>query len=192
MGTLTFILGGARSGKSNFAQQLARERGGKVLFIATAQALDEEMRQRIQNHREQRPSEWVTIETPRDVVQAIPTELTSFQQVILDCLTLLVSNILLSCEENGVDDKKATQAVDQEVTAILNWIAAHSLDWIIVSNEVGLGLVPPYPLGRVYRDLLGRANQQIAQKAEEVYFMLAGMALPIHAFQGRMTTPDKE
>ncbi|MGB9672719.1 MAG: bifunctional adenosylcobinamide kinase/adenosylcobinamide-phosphate guanylyltransferase [Anaerolineales bacterium] len=184
MGKLTFILGGARSGKSQLAQQLAMERGGKVLFIATAQALDEEMRQRIQIHQQQRPDGWVTLEAPQAIVQSIPDDLSSIQLVLLDCMTLLVSNILLSLgDDNNIDEKRATQAVDQEVASILQWVEEHPLDWIIVSNEVGLGLVPPYPLGRMYRDVLGRVNQKIAQRAQEVFFMLAGIALPIHALK---------
>ncbi|MGB9521753.1 MAG: bifunctional adenosylcobinamide kinase/adenosylcobinamide-phosphate guanylyltransferase, partial [Anaerolineales bacterium] len=98
--------------------------------------------------------------------------------VLLDCLTLLVSNVLLaSGAEEDLDEQKVTEAIDREVNDLLDWVATHPADWIIVSNEVGLGLVPPYPLGRVYRDVLGRANQKIASKAEEVYFMVAGLPL---------------
>lgn len=184
MGKLTFILGGARSGKSHYAQQLASQRGQSVLFIATAQAFDAEMRQRIKLHQQERPQHWKTLEVPLNVSQALTKQFYPADIILLDCLTLLVSNILLATgAEENVDEQKMTEAVDREVNELLDWAAMHSADWIIVSNEVGLGLVPPYPLGRVYRDVLGRANQRIAARAEEVIFMVAGLPLllqPMH------------
>jgi adenosylcobinamide kinase/adenosylcobinamide-phosphate guanylyltransferase len=187
LGKITFILGGARSGKSHYAQQLASQRGKNVLFIATAQAFDAEMQQRITAHQQERPQHWRTLEVPLNVSQALAHHRYPAEIILLDCLTLLVSNILLaSGTEENVDEQRVTEAVDREVNELLDWVATHSADWIIVSNEVGLGLVPPYPLGRVYRDVLGRANQKIAAKAEEVFFMVAGLPLPIHALQGPM------
>lgn len=182
MGKLTLVLGGARSGKSHYAQLLAGQRAENVLFIATAQAFDAEMHQRIMTHRQQRPPHWQTLEIPLGVVQAIANVGFTPEVVLLDCLTLLVSNILLANGgEETMDEGKAEEAVDREVSDILTWVIAHPADWIIVSNEVGMGLVPPYPLGRIYRDLLGRANQTIAAKANEVFFMVAGLPLPLHS-----------
>ena len=184
MGKLTFILGGARSGKSQYAQELAKQRGGQVLFIATAQGLDDEMILRIQNHQQARPQHWQTIEAPTQVIQTLSRSSLTPDVILLDCLTLLVSNILTSeGSEERIDEDQLEQAVDKEVEAILNWAATHSANWIIVSNEVGMGLVPPYPLGRVYRDLLGRANQKVAEKADEVFLMVAGIPVPLHAFR---------
>lgn len=177
MGKLTLILGGARSGKSRYAQELARQSGKSVLYIATAQALDEEMKARIHAHRMERPQDWQTIEAPLSVANALSALGTAAQVIILDCLTLLVSNILMrECpNEDRVDEAAVTAAVDAETSELLAWIAAHEADWFIVSNEVGMGLVPPYPLGRVYRDVLGRANQHLAERADEVVLLVAGI-----------------
>lgn len=173
---LILILGGVRGGKSAFAQTLAAEHGGSVTFVATAEARDEEMRLRIEDHRRARPASWRTIEAPLNpaaaLAEAPPAEVT-----VLDCLTLLVSNLLLRDES----PEEAQQAVDGEVEALLRVFEAGSGSLIIVSNEVGMGVVPPYELGRLYRDLLGWANQRIAQSASEVYWMLAGLPIEVKA-----------
>jgi len=173
---LILILGGARSGKSDYAQKLAQERGGSVLYVATAEAGDEEMKQRIATHQEQRPSNWITLEAPRQAGQQIRTCKIPVQTVLLDCITLLTSNVLLALPE-GFSVNEAQEALDAEVNDLLAAYAESSALWVIVSNEVGLGLVPPYPLGRVYRDVLGRVNQHLAQAANEVIFMLAGLPM---------------
>jgi adenosylcobinamide kinase/adenosylcobinamide-phosphate guanylyltransferase len=182
MGRLTFILGGARSGKSTFAQQLALERGQNVVYIATAQAGDSEMKARITTHKTNRPVHWRTLE----ITHQLAASLTPFPKhthiFLLDCLTMLVSNIILqgSISDEEPDEKMVSQSVDEEISTLLAVIQKNQADWIIVSNEVGMGLVPPYPLGRLYRDLLGKANQQIATVAHEIYLMMAGMAIPVH------------
>lgn len=177
---LTFILGGARSGKSTYAEALAMERGQGVLYVATAQAWDEEMALRIANHRAQRPATWYTLETPRDVGQAITAALTLQQPdvILLDCLTLLASNIIIALPETATE-LEATAALQTEVDALLVAYAQSAATWIIVSNEVGLGIVPAYRLGRVYRDALGRANQRLAAAADEVLLMVAGLPLVV-------------
>jgi adenosylcobinamide kinase/adenosylcobinamide-phosphate guanylyltransferase len=151
---LTFILGGARSGKSSYAQNMAEESGKSVTFLATAQALDDEMSIRIQNHRAERPSNWETLEIPFGIssgVEQIKTDI-----VILDCITLLVSNVLMQfVKDDLVDESLFTQAVQNEVKHLIESIHSGKQEWIIISNEVGLGLVPPYQMGRIYRDLLG-------------------------------------
>lgn len=178
---LTLVLGGARSGKSSYAEQLAGAGGGNVLYLATAQAWDEEMATRIANHRAQRPAHWQTVEAPLQVGAALTLALPTAppgQVVLLDCLTLLASNVLISLPETS-REAEATAALMIEVDALLQVYHAHDLAWIIVSNEVGLGLVPPYPLGRLYRDALGRANQRLAQVADQVLFMVAGLPLVV-------------
>jgi len=171
---LTLILGGARSGKSSYAQSLAEETGKSVTFLATAQALDEEMSARIQKHRTERPPDWETLEIPLNIsshVGQIKTEV-----VILDCMTLLVTNLLMRFVKNDlVDEPPFTQALQKEVDELIANIHRGKQEWIIISNEVGLGLVPPYQMGRVYRDLLGWANQQLARAADKVIFMVAGI-----------------
>jgi len=184
MGRLILILGGARSGKSTHAQRLAKAHGGKVVFIATAEALDDEMRDRIAAHQADRPMDWQTLEIPYDVGQAFTRLSPPADVVLLDCLTLLVSNLLFLEGDIDQPDAAAAEArLDGELQGLLDVIHAGRADWFIVSNEVGQGLVPPYPSGRVYRDLLGHANQRLAAQADEVYWMVAGIPVPIHSWK---------
>jgi len=181
MGKLTMILGGARSGKSTYAEQLASQGGSRVTYIATAQGLDAEMTARIATHQNKRPTTWETLEIPLDVGKAFQARPTSADPdiVLLDCLTLLVANRVMqaSADVDAPDERLATELVASEIEQLVAAIRAQPHDWIIVSNEVGLGLVPPYPLGRVYRDLLGWANQRLAAVADEVFFMIAGIPM---------------
>lgn len=179
MGELILILGGSRSGKSTYAQKLALELGGaRVLFVATAEARDDEMQARIAKHKEERPAGWRTLEAPLDVAEALRPTVGDARVVLLDCLTLLASNAMLAQGENA-DEKAMEQALLREVNAVLDLWRAGDFDLIVVSNEVGLGVVPAYELGRYYRDLLGRANQMLAAQADRVYFMIAGLPLEL-------------
>jgi adenosylcobinamide kinase / adenosylcobinamide-phosphate guanylyltransferase len=173
---LTLILGGARSGKSSFAEKIARESGESVLYIATATAGDEEMADRIRRHRAARPAHWQTLEIPLDVGRHL--EPTPARVVIMDCITLLVSNILGSLPE-GASDETILTRVRGEMDELLFAQARLGGQWLVVSNEVGLGLVPPYPLGRLYRDALGFANQHLAGAARRVVLMVAGIPLVV-------------
>lgn len=175
---LTLILGGARSGKSSYAEKIARETGRPALYIATATAFDDEMRERIANHRAARPADWQTLEVPLRVGEAI-LELAPAQTVILlDCLTLLVSNVLLSLPEDTPFERVMRQ-VQVEIEALLSAQRQIGGQWLVVSNEVGLGIVPAYPLGRIYRDALGWANQRLAGEAARVLFMVAGIPMVV-------------
>lgn len=178
---LTLILGGARSGKSSYAEKLAAERGRSVAYVATAQAWDNEMSLRIANHKADRPANWQTVEAPTQVGEAIAAaerQAGGWDVVLLDCLTLLASNVLLTLPE-PVEVSAAEAALRVEMNALLAAYANSRASWILVSNEVGLGIVPAYPLGRVYRDALGRANQQLAAVADEVLFMVAGLPMKV-------------
>ncbi|MBC8511441.1 MAG: bifunctional adenosylcobinamide kinase/adenosylcobinamide-phosphate guanylyltransferase [Dehalococcoidia bacterium] len=170
-----FILGGARSGKSRYAQELAAKLGTKVLFVATGEALDEEMQARIDEHRKARPGSWRTLETATDIGKQIEKQIGDAEVVIIDCLTLLVSNLL----GDELDYSTAEKRVMVEINELVACINRLDASFIIVSNEVGMGLVPETRLGRLYRDLLGKANQLIARHASEVYFMLAGMPMRV-------------
>ena len=171
---LTLILGGARSGKSSYTQSLAEETRKSVTYLATAQALDDEMSARIQKHRAERPPHWETLEIPLGVssqMGQIKTEV-----VILDCVTLLVTNVLMQfVKDDVVDEGPFNQAIKKEMDELITNIRTGKRDWIIISNELGLGLVPPFQMGRVYRDLLGWANQRLARAADSVIFMVAGI-----------------
>jgi adenosylcobinamide kinase/adenosylcobinamide-phosphate guanylyltransferase len=178
MGRLIFILGGARSGKSVYGQQLAKkiekERGGGIVFIATAEVGDEEMRERIERHRRDRPPNWETVEAPMGVAAVVAEVGARRAAVIVDCLTLLMSNLLLA-EGEDADAGKAAQSILREVEELVEAAQAVEADVIIVSNEVGMGVVPSTRLGRLFQDIAGRAHQLLANAADEVYFMLAGL-----------------
>lgn len=167
------VLGGVRSGKSKFAQEIAEGLGERVLFVATAVPKDEEMRRRIEAHRRSRPPSWKTVETLRGVGETIREEGEGFEVVLLDCLSLLVSNLI--GEDESISPDTAKEKVLSEVENLIHSMETLSANFIVVSNEVGMGLVPVYPLGRLYRDLLGVANQLLATRADEVYFLLAGI-----------------
>jgi adenosylcobinamide kinase/adenosylcobinamide-phosphate guanylyltransferase len=184
MSKLTFILGGARSGKSSHAQKLAQESGKSVTFIATAQALDEDMSVRIKKHQEDRPSSWVTLEIPLNIAEHLQTNPINTDVVLLDCITLLVNNLFMPCVKDDLaDEKGAMQAVQIEVDALLAFVSGQRQDWIVISNEVGLGVVPAHQMGRAYRDILGWANQRLAREAGQVCWMVAGIPVPIQQFR---------
>jgi len=179
MGRLILVLGGARSGKSTRAEALARELGGEaVLYVATAEALDEEMRARVRAHRAARPAGWRTLEAPLSAGDRAGRDLGGVRAVLLDCMTLLASNAMLALGE-GAPPERAEAAVRGEAEGLIAAARQSGVPWIVVSNEVGLGVVPPTPLGRVYRDALARANQRLAAEADEVIFMVAGLPLKV-------------
>jgi len=177
-GKLIFITGGARSGKSNFAEKMATSLGKSVAYLATGQPLDKEMTLRIKKHINKRPIDWETYEEPIEV-RALVSRLGLEKEVILiDCLTLLTSNLLLR-KEDEVEDSKRQEEILLEIKKLAEVSYKVPAQVIIVSNEVGMGLVPDNPLGRVYRDILGRANSIIADKADEVFMMVSGISLKI-------------
>jgi adenosylcobinamide kinase/adenosylcobinamide-phosphate guanylyltransferase len=184
MGKLTFILGGARSGKSSHAQKLANDSGKTVTFIATAQALDDEMTARIKKHRDDRPAAWATLEIPHGIPAWLKSHPVPTDIYLLDCITLLANNVFMQFIVNDlVNEEQTKAALEKEMDELLAYIHVNDQEWIVISNEVGLGLVPPYQMGRAYRDLLGWANQRLAREADEVLWMVAGIAVPISQFR---------
>jgi adenosylcobinamide kinase/adenosylcobinamide-phosphate guanylyltransferase len=169
----TFILGGARSGKSTHALRLATAYQQDVLFLATAEPFDGEMAEKIGRHRAERPVTWRTLEEPRAVARALAAAQPA-PVVMLDCVTLWVSNLLLA---EGATWESAVAELD----ALLAWYRAAQSHLIVVSNEVGLGLVPPDAVSRVYREWLGWFNQRFAAQADRVYLMVAGLAIDVKA-----------
>ena len=180
-GKCILILGGARSGKSKLAQEMAQQLGEKVLFVATGAPLDEEMRLRIEEHKRKRPQGWRVLEAGVDVGDKAMMEIGDAEVVVVDCITLLVSNVMLSAghedsvEPDQIDYASAEGKVLSEVQGLIRCINSAEAVFIIVSNEVGMGLVPDHRSGRIYRDLLGKANQLLAQQADDVYLMVAGL-----------------
>lgn len=185
MGRLVLILGGARSGKSAMAEQMARESGGRVTLVATAQALDEEMRQRIAAHQAARPAGWRTLEEPLELGGALELAVAESDLVVVDCLTLWLSNHLCRIEapESSDEWNRAVEGLEavmeRDLSRMVEAVRSAKVTALVVSNEVGLGLVPPSPLGRVYRDLLGRANRRLAAEADQVLLMVAGLAIDV-------------
>ena len=175
------VLGGARSGKSRFAQEMALRLGDKVLFVATGEALDEEMRLRIEEHKRNRPSSWRSVEVPTGVGSRIREEISDAQVVIVDCLTLLVSNVISQYGDapEQISAELVQERLTTEIDELVGCIDGSTATFILVSNEVGMGLVPESRLGRLYRDLLGKVNQILAQHADEVYVMVAGIPVEV-------------
>jgi len=171
-GRMVFVTGGARSGKSAFAEDLARRSGKQVVYIATSPIVDEETRRRVEEHRRRRPDNWITAEETMDPHRVIHRYDDPGAFFLLDCLTLLVSNHLLATPPGRAEG---------EVIPYLQGLAKALRDCrgeaAVVSNEVGMGVVPERELGRIFRDLAGRANQIFAAAADEVYVMFAGLPM---------------
>jgi adenosylcobinamide kinase/adenosylcobinamide-phosphate guanylyltransferase len=182
---LTLVLGGARAGKTAFAERLAARHGPHVLYVATAEPLDDDMRARIAAHRSARPAAWRTLEAPLDPAAALHTAAGPVDAVLLDCLTVWTSNVMLHALDGAsmtpADAARAEQAITAALDALLAWQRTMHLPLYIVSNEVGLGVVPPTALGRVFQDALGRLNQRAASAAEHIHLVVAGLALDLRA-----------
>lgn len=181
---LTFILGGARSGKSELATHLASAAREPVLFVATMRELDDEMRERVAAHRAQRPGEWRTVEAPVDLVRAARGA--AEPVIIVDCVTVWISNLLLDAlpdpdAASGEAVAECVRDIDRQVRAFAEWASAYSGEVIVVSNDVGNSVVPPYRLGRIFRDCVGSANKTFAARAATAYYVIAGMAIDLRA-----------
>jgi len=164
---IIFITGGARSGKSRFAQQIAKTFSGPKAYLATAQALDAEMKGRISRHKKSRPKAWRTLEEPVRIAEVLQSEGGNCSLILLDCLTLWLSNLMMA----GWGERKILGAADRFLRAARE--APCSL--ILVSNEVGMGIVPENPTARMFRDLSGLIHQKVAREADEVYFLMGGL-----------------
>ncbi|WP_332675763.1 bifunctional adenosylcobinamide kinase/adenosylcobinamide-phosphate guanylyltransferase [Aromatoleum sp.] len=174
------ILGGARSGKSRLAETLAQDSGLPVTVIATAEALDPEMAERIRRHREDRPAAWRVVETPVALAQALRDEAHEGRCVIVDCVTLWLMNLMVGAELLPAPlDAHHLPRFLAERTALLDCVLQLPGPILLVANEVGLGLVPETPLGRLFRDEAGRMNQALAGLCEKVTFVAAGLPLAL-------------
>jgi adenosylcobinamide kinase / adenosylcobinamide-phosphate guanylyltransferase len=171
---ITLLIGGARSGKSAYAQELAGQQGGPVLFCATAEALDDEMAARIEVHKSSRPATWDTLEANIDVGERLRQQASRYDAVIIDCITVLVANAIGNGDAME-DPKRAICEIDK----LVRCLKARQANFILVSNDVGSGLIPENKLGRIYRDCLGQANQKLAACADEVYLLVAGLPVKI-------------
>lgn len=171
MAGITLILGGARSGKSRHAVELARSLGPSILYIATCRPADAEMRRRVARHRRERPSTWSTLEAPNDLPAALLQPRRGTNGILLDCLTLYVADLLQRHRHDAV--------VEREIERLCHALRQAACPVLVVSNEVGAGVVPERPLGRRFRDLAGWANQAVARCADRVIWMVAGVPVTI-------------
>lgn len=171
--SVIFITGGARSGKSSFGELIARKKAGdNVIYIASGVAVDKEMEERIAAHKKSRPKNWKTIEAPENIcdkLRLIPEK----EVVLFDCLTTYLSNLLI--KEENKEYKEIEKALLKEVEEMLAIAKNRDLDFIIIHNEIGQGVVPPYKLGRYFRDISGRAARICASAAERVFTITAGL-----------------
>jgi len=172
--TTRFILvtGGTRSGKSSFAQDLAEAHNGRKAFIATAEPLDREMKERITRHRNERPAGWDTIEEPLHLAKTVQKCGEAYDVLLIDCLTLWISNLLVNRSMNE-------KAILKKISALVASCRKTPSRVIMVTNELGMGIVPANRLSRLYRDLVGKANQQVAAEADEVYFLVSGIPMKL-------------
>ena len=189
MGKLIMITGGARSGKSSFAEDIAKGFGDNVLYIATSIPFDEEMKDRIKKHRELRPASWETIEAYKNMDEAIKDRLSEKDAVLLDCITVMVSNIMLekAMDWEGISTGEINMVeenVKREIDKLLHIFKGAGIPLIVVTNELGMGVVPPYEAGRAMRDIAGRVNQMLAKEADEVYLCVSGIPVKIKGLSG--------
>jgi len=166
---LIFVTGGCRSGKSQFALDYANRHFHKKLYLASCEALDEEMGKRIEDHKKRRGLDWQTVEEPVKITEAIRQHQNDAEVILLDCMTLWLSNLLMRQESD--------HEIINEVSRLMDTVNQGQPSFIFVSNEVGMGIVPVEPLGRRFRDLSGMANQKIAQAAQTVIFMVSGIPI---------------
>ncbi|HKL13248.1 MAG TPA: bifunctional adenosylcobinamide kinase/adenosylcobinamide-phosphate guanylyltransferase [Halanaerobiales bacterium] len=186
MSQIFLIMGGARSGKSSFAEEIAEKLSKEeVIYLATAQALDQEMEERITHHKKQRPQAWETIEEPLALSEVIEN-VKDNKTVLMDCLTLFISNMILKQAELDKNENNLTQKFNieqeiiNEIETTIKKARKNDLNLIIVSNQVGQGVVPNNELGRLFRDIAGRANQFVADTADRVFMTIAGYPIDLN------------
>jgi len=172
---LIFILGGARSGKSVYALKLAESIVGKRLYLATAEALDDEMAERIKKHKRGRGNNWTTIEKPVKIADVIAKD-KKHDVILLDCITIWLSNLITN-SASKIENQKSK--IENYINSLVSACKKTKANIIVVSNEVGLGIVPDNPLARQFRDISGYANQRIAEAADEVYFVVSGIGVKV-------------
>ena len=184
MSNIILVTGGARSGKSNFAESLCIKQNNNTAYIATSVAFDDEMKSRVKKHQESRPKDWKTYEIYKDIDSIVKELDENYNTVIMDCVTLMVNNLMFTY---GIEVDKATSDqldelenyIRDQITKLLEAVKKTNLYFVIVSNEVGMGIVPENKLARIYGDFVGRANQLISKYSDEVYFVVSGIPMKV-------------
>lgn len=184
MGKMILVTGGARSGKSTFAEETASGFGPDVLYVATSIPFDEEMKLRIQKHREQRPPNWETLEIYKDMDCGIGGAVDGKSAVLLDCITIMITNIMFECDTDwgNLDAERMLSleaGVRKEIEKLIGIAKVSNIPFVIVTNEIGMGVVPDNALTRLFRDIAGRMNQILAREADEVYLCVSGIPVRI-------------
>ncbi|WP_291635565.1 bifunctional adenosylcobinamide kinase/adenosylcobinamide-phosphate guanylyltransferase [Clostridium sp.] len=185
MKKIILITGGARSGKSTYAEKLAKEAKGGVLYIATSIPFDDEMKDRVKKHKERRPATWYTFEGYKNLEQVFDNVQMQFDTILLDCITIMVTNLMFDQVGDNFDDlndqdiDKMEKGILQEIDNFLCEAEKNLKTIILVTNEIGSGIVPEYKMARVFRDIAGRANQYIASRAMEVHMVVCGIPIKI-------------
>lgn len=178
MGKLILVTGGARSGKSSFAERYIKEIGKNVAYIATSQVYDEEMAFRVKLHKQRRPAEWKTFESPFDAHEIIAKHGHEYDAILFDCMTIYISNIL--CSQENIDDFDGIyEKVSSQVEKLIAAVKQVKATVVFVTNEVGSGIVPDNRLSREYRDLAGLSNQLLAKAADKVFLVVSGIPVDI-------------
>lgn len=181
---MILITGGARSGKSTYAEQLAKSFGERVLYVATSIPFDDEMKLRIKRHREQRPAHWQTLEAYKNLDVQIESCIKGKDAVLLDCITIMITNIMLETDtdwDNITNDMslQVEEKVKKEIETLIETGKKNDTPLIMVTNEIGMGIVPDNPLSRLFRDIAGRMNQMLAHASDEVYLCVSGIPVRI-------------
>ncbi len=201
MSGMTLVLGGARSGKTSFAIALASGRPAPVVYVATAERGDPEMAARIARHRAERPAAWRTLELSNGLDERLTTSVEPGETVLIDCLSVWLSNELLSLQDwksqaDGSFDQSVTEEAElrllERVARLAAWSSMRDGETIVVSNEVGSGIVPAYPLGRLYRDILGRSNQRIAASSSSTFLIVAGIGVDLRSLAHAFIAPASD
>ncbi|HBI92794.1 MAG TPA: bifunctional adenosylcobinamide kinase/adenosylcobinamide-phosphate guanylyltransferase [Terrisporobacter glycolicus] len=184
MSNIILVTGGARSGKSSFAESLCIKQNNKTAYIATSVAFDDEMKNRVKKHQESRPRSWKTYEIYKDIYSIVEELNKNHDTVIMDCVTLMVNNLMFT---HGIEVDEATSEelnelenyIREQITKLLEAVKKTNLYFVIVTNEIGMGIVPENKLSRIYGDFVGRANQLIASYSNEVYFVVSGIPMKV-------------
>ncbi|WP_432665707.1 bifunctional adenosylcobinamide kinase/adenosylcobinamide-phosphate guanylyltransferase [Wukongibacter baidiensis] len=182
---IILVTGGARSGKSSFAEKLVADIGEEIAYIATAIPFDEGMKDRIKKHRESRPGEWTTYEIYKDVYRSIGEISENHDTILLDCVTILVTNLMFENTEINWDEiardkiDEIEDSIKEQVELLMKEIREKKMKCVLVTNELGMGIVPENRLSRIFRDIAGRINQLVAANADEVYFAVSGIPMKI-------------
>lgn len=184
MSKIILVTGGARSGKSSFAESLCEQRNNSTAYIATSIPFDEEMKDRVKKHKESRPQNWETYEIYKDIYSIIKEISDKHETVILDCVTLLVNNLMFTYDididkANSDELNKLEDYIKEQLNKLLSEVKNTNLYFVIVTNELGMGIVPGNKLSRVYGDFVGRVNQQISSQSDEVYFVVSGIPMKV-------------